>query len=361
MKVLMISMDRAILAPQNAVSERMKEYAKLVERLDIVLLSDRSHGLSKASLADNLTIHPTNSSNRFLRPFDAVKVGGKISADIITAQDPFECGWAGVRLKEMKRVPLEVQLHTNPFSKNFSGVLNSIRKTISKTVFKRADAVRVVLNSVALELTERMHVPKEKISVLPIFVDRSRISGEPEFDLHEKYGFKHVVLAVSRLSPEKNIEIAIKAIKDIPDIGLVIVGSGTEENKLRKMSKDLGIDSRVVFAGWQEKLSSFYKTADVFIQTSEFEGYGLSLVEAALSGLPVISTSVGVACDLENIQTAETPKDFETKIKALIADNNQRKLIGENLRKEVEATVHTKEAFLLALKERWEKLNRSRI
>ena len=64
LKVLMISTDRNILTPGSAVSERMKEYAGLVDELHIVLLSDKSHNLKETSLTPKLWVYPTNSSSK---------------------------------------------------------------------------------------------------------------------------------------------------------------------------------------------------------------------------------------------------------------------------------------------------------
>ncbi|MBX4195811.1 glycosyltransferase [Candidatus Parcubacteria bacterium] len=327
LKVLMVSGDRQILKPGSAVSARMKEYGGLVGELHIVLLSDKSHGLRETKISDNVWVYPTNSSNRFLRPLDAVKIGEKIAKDksLITTQDPFECGWAGMRLKGKFGIPLEVQLHTDPNSPHFSGLLNWARKRIMRMVMKHADTVRDVVN-------------------LPIYVDRSRIDGEPKFDLHKKYGFKTVLLMVTRLEKEKNIGLAIEALKRVrmkyPDTGLVIVGSGRESFEGR---------DGVVLAGWQEDLALYYKTADIFIQTSDYEGYGLSLVEAGLSGLPAISTPVGIAPKLENVVIASTPEEFAEAIESFMANPKT------GLRRELEAKILSRDAYLAKIRENWER------
>lgn len=321
LKVLMISTDRLILARGSAVSARIKEYGGLVDELHIILFSDAKHGLKNTRLSERVWVYPTNSSNRFSRPLDAVKVGEKINCNLITTQDPFECGWVGMRLKKKLGVPLEVQLHTDPQSSHFSGFLNFIRKQIMKRVMKSADSVRDVVN-------------------LPIYIDRKRIEGEPKFDLHTRYGFKKVLLMVTRLSKEKNINLAIEVVKKIPDAGLVIVGDGPEKFEAPK---------NVIFVGWQEDLTPYYKTADIFLQTSGYEGYGLSLVEAGLSGLQVISTPVGVATKLKNIFIAKTIQEFAEAIESAIKSPK----LG--LKQELEAKILTKEDYMAKIKDNWER------
>lgn len=357
-KVLMISSDRLIGAPGSAVSERMGEYGSLVGELHILLLCDLKHSLKPSQLSPNVWVHPTNSISKFLRPFDAVKIGKKLSPDLITAQDPFECGWAGLKLKRIHRAPLEIQLHTDPFSPHFVGILNTVRKMIAKHVMPRADGVRVVTQSVADDMVEKFALDKGKVSILPIYIERKRISGEPQFDLHERYGLPRVALAVSRLSSEKNLGLAIEAVSKLDGVGLVIVGAGPDEGRLRKLSDRLG--AKTAFADWQEDLSSFYKTADVFVQTSHYEGYGLSLLEAGLCSLPAVTTDVGVASEFENgreIIIAEPNAEAFAKALAEVLESDvRRKDLGINFCRAVEAHIDTKEAYLTKLKESWLKL-----
>ncbi len=59
----------------------------------------------------------------------------------------------------------------------------------------------------------------------------------------------------------------------------------------------LKLDDNVVLDGWQNKetIYSYYKTADLLLVTSDYEGYGMTIIEALASGLPVLSTDVGIA------------------------------------------------------------------
>ena len=92
----------------------------------------------------------------------------------------------------------------------------------------------------------------------------------------------------------------MKAVKDLvkkyPKIGLVIVGDGPEEKKLKAQS--LKLKANVIFEPWTDDLISYYKTCDVFLLTSNYEGYGRTAVEALASGSLVIMTDVGVAGDI---------------------------------------------------------------
>jgi glycosyltransferase involved in cell wall biosynthesis len=124
-------------------------------------------------------------------------------------------------------------------------------------------------------------------------------------DLHKKYPqFKKIVLMASRLEKEKNIAFALLVWKkvsiSVPEAGLVIVGSGGEESALKSLTQKLSLEKSVVFEPWTNELSSYYKTADVFLLTSLFEGYGMTLVEANTLGCAIVSSDVGIAPELSN-------------------------------------------------------------
>jgi len=373
LKVLMISTDRNIFVSGSAVSERMKEYGALVEELHIVVLSDASHGLKEAELGKNVWAYPTNSSLKFLRPKGAASIGKKIVLDrkfvrgksLITAQDPFECGMAGVEVKKKWRLPLEVQLHTDPFSSYFTGTLNAVRKHIAASVLKDADTIRVVSQSLLERVASEYKLDRSRMSVLPIYVDTQKIEdAKVAFDLHSRYGWRFVMLTVARLTPEKNIAQAIRVLQHVreyhPDAGLVIVGDGPERGGLEALAKSLGVSANVAFVGWQEDTASYYKTADVYIQTSRFEGYGLSLIEAGLSGLPVVTTPVGIAEELENGKDAIIcPHDDDEymwkAIYDLVENNAEREVMKRRLKETLKGKLMQKEVYLAKLKENWEK------
>jgi len=370
MKVLMISNDRNILVPGSSVSERMIEYGKLVEELYIVLMSDKSHGLKDKQIGENVWICLTNSSVNFLRPLNAARLGKKIvfekkfvrGKSVITAQDPFECGWAGLKIKKKWRIALEIQLHTDPFSPYFKGFPNMVRKLFVKRVLRGADLVRVVSASLKTEISK---ITSAEIRVLPIYIDKKKIEDSRiVFDLHSRYPWHFILLAVSRLAPEKNLDLALKVLvlvrQKFPGTGLVIVGSGPEESRLKALTRKLGLVGAVEFVGWQENLASFYKTANAFIQTSLFEGHGLSLIEAGLSGLPVITTPVGIATELEidrdaYIYPPENAEVFASGVMDLIENNHKRENLRINMKHTLNAKLISTDDYMAQIKDGWEK------
>jgi glycosyltransferase involved in cell wall biosynthesis len=371
LKVLMIGSDRNLFDPNSTVSERHKDYGKLVGELHIIVLSNVSHNLKDYQLSNNVWIYPTNSLFSFLRPLSASKLGKKIIFDkkfvrgesLITG-DSIECGWAGLRVKRKWRIPLEVQLHTDPFSDGYSGFQNLVRKLYLQRVLKNADSIRVVGSQIREAIRLRLRISVNRVVVLPIYVDKDKVANGPiKFDLHSKYGWKFIILMVTRLAPEKNIPYAFQALKLLitkyPGTGLVIVGSGEDNKTLIKLAKAMGIDMNVGFVGWQNELASYYRTANLFLQTSNYEGYGLALIEAGLSSLPIVSTPVGVATEFENgrdlyICPPKNPEYLASLISDLIENNIRRENLKINMLHALENKLLSKDEYQKLLKQNWE-------
>ncbi|MCA9382438.1 glycosyltransferase, partial [Candidatus Dojkabacteria bacterium] len=105
---------------------------------------------------------------------------------------------------------------------------------------------------------------------------------------------------LSRLSKEKNIELAIRSLAKLPsNFCLLIVGEGPHRQTLEKLVNRLSLESRVHFMGsvLHEKVPSIMKSCDIFLFPSITETQGLNLLEALYCGLPVVATSSDVSIE----------------------------------------------------------------
>ena len=95
-------------------------------------------------------------------------------------------------------------------------------------------------------------------------------------------GFKH----------QKNHALLLRAfaLLERPDARLMLLGNGELEPDLRRLAAELGIADRVIFAGFHPDPTPFYRTADLFVLSSDYEGFGNVIVEALACGTPVVST-----------------------------------------------------------------------
>ncbi|MDQ2933187.1 MAG: glycosyltransferase family 4 protein [bacterium] len=307
-KLLSIGTDRLLFKEGSAVRIRQIEYAKKYEEVHIIVFSDKN--FIEQSISPNCWVYPTKSSFKFMAPFDAMRLGRFIAKGRgiteITCQDSSFTAMAGLALKKEFNIPLEIQIHEDISSPHFGYSMKSrMRKSMALSYIPKADSVRVVSNRIKNFLVDTLNVPEQKITVRPILVDVESIKSAPILetaDLRKKYPqFKKIVLMASRLEKEKNIKMGIMAwsqvVSSSPEAGLIIVGSGSMKSELESLVKKMNLQSSVVFENWADKstLVSYYKTADVFLSTSLFEGYGMTLVEAQAAGCVIVSTAVGVA------------------------------------------------------------------
>jgi len=347
----MISTDRNIFKEESDVRARMIEYGQLVGGLHIIVFSRRDvrYRVSNISNISNVFIYPTNSRSRWFYIIDAIRIGKKILTTnyklqtmnwLVTSQDPFETGLVGWRLKRRFGLPLQLQIHTDVFSPYFKNqsFLNRLRVWAARFLIPRADCVRVV----SRRIQESIARPS---AVLPIFVDVEEIKQMPvSVDLHKKYPqYEKIILMASRLTKEKNIGLAVEAIGEIKNTLLLTVGDGPEkenlEAKSRKLKANVVFESAVPF----KTLISYYKTADVYLLTSNYEGYGRTLVEAAAAGCPIVSTDVGVAREIKGAKVVP------------VGDRSglTRALAGENL-KSAPPETGSYDEYLAAMKRAWE-------
>lgn len=105
-----------------------------------------------------------------------------------------------------------------------------------------------------------------------------------------------VVLGVGHLSKIKGFDVLIRAfsiVKEQASARLIIVGEGPERETLKLLSRQLGVEEQVYFAGFQENPMSFMKKSDLFVLSSRSEGLPGVLIEAIGSDCPVVSTRCG--------------------------------------------------------------------
>jgi len=367
MKVLMLSIDSRIFDKGSAVRERLLAYGKLAEELHVVCYT--RGGLSAEKLGDTVYLYPTNT--RFKATY--FLSGWCLSRRIVTRRDIWVVdsqeamtNLLGVALKIFSRVKLHVQIHTDfmsPFFKKES-FKNKLRYIGYRLGIYFADAVRVASQRIKDSIRISSRTP---MAVLPIFTEIHEVRHEDGINLKEKYpGLDFMVLIVSRLEPEKDLGTALKAFsimsRGIHNAGLFIAGSGSEEVALESMVKNLGIQERVVFLGWQDKLAGLYDSADAYLLTSLYEGYGRTLIEAAARGCPIVSTDVGVVGDVfidgQSALVAQVG-DYSTIAKHLekLANNETLRLglVSEAHRAQSSHVEVSWEAYLDAYRRSWEK------
>lgn len=306
MRVLMISTDRLLCAEGSAVRERVAQYAREAGAIDAIVFTRADTGLEESS-EGALRIVPTHSATRWLYIYNAYRIVRRLpKPDVVTAQDPFEAGFAGWLIARHFRVPLHIQVHTDIFNPHFyrHSLLNRIRVALAAFLLRRAVRIRVVSERIAQSMPTG--VPA---TVLPIYVDFTRFAALPRTK-HPR--FKVALLYVGRLEQEKRVDLAVRTLARARnaghDAGLTIVGDGRESKNARALARSLGVEQFVEFVGRRDDIGPYLSQADAVLVPSVYEGYGLVIVEALAAGIPVIATDVGVAREAGAI--VSSPDEF---------------------------------------------------
>lgn len=105
--------------------------------------------------------------------------------------------------------------------------------------------------------------------------------------------YPHTLIMVSRFAASKDQLTVIKAMKLLPeDVHMIFVGDGETLEECKNYTEELGLLDRVHFVGRQSDVASWIAKADIGIQSSNWEGFGLTAVELMAAGKPVVATDV---------------------------------------------------------------------
>ncbi len=196
-----------------------------------------------------------------------------------------------------RTAPVVATVHVHYTSRNFQHCDGLICLTQTEAAALPASfkgVIRVVGNWV-------MPHPRPAPATLARLRDELGLSGA---------GF--VIGSVARLEPVKGIAGLLTAFRDaaIPAAKLVLAGEGSERKALEQLAQTLGIEAQVVFAGFRPDVRDLYYLFNAFVLNSTDEPYGLAILEAAGSGVPVIcAASAGPIAIAEHLPIALIPRD----------------------------------------------------
>lgn len=279
--------------------------------------------------------------------FSLLLLCARIRPDVIHAHWLVPQGFLAVVVKKLFKIPVIITAHgADVFSLRAPALI-----LVKKWVVKNADSIVTVSSALADVLrtdTQSQRLP----DIIPMGVDASLFSPDKRnVAIKEHYGIHGTfLLFVGRLTEKKGVRFLIDAMSLVtiksPGAKLLIVGHGELAQELKEQVKRRGLERVVLFAGGvaNSQLPGYYATADIFIGPSvqakggDTEGFGLTFVEAAMSGCLVIGTKVGGVEDI--IHDGETgylvpPADtnvLATKIVEAIAGLNRHENMREKAR-----------------------------
>jgi glycosyltransferase EpsD len=184
---------------------------------------------------------------------------------------------------------------------------NQLKGLVHQYIYKSYLKHASVIQSLSLEVYNYLlsiKIEKERIFSYGHGIDfesfKEKVSDKEPVEIRESNGPK--ILMVGRLVWEKNYEPALFAMsivtKLFPDAQLLIAGTGPDEEKLRHIVDRLDLADNVQFLGWVSNVPKLMVECDVFLHLALTESYGQVIIEACLSGIPIVTLPTGVSIDL---------------------------------------------------------------
>jgi len=179
-------------------------------------------------------------------------------------------------------------------------------------------------------------IAPERIEVIPNGVDVERIAR-----IKAKKFPEPTICCISRLVKYKHVDDILKAIsvlkKSVPDVRCKIVGTGPEEENLRKLVAKLGIKENVEFLGFiksHDEVMRILKSSHVFCLASTVEGFGIVLLEAMAAGVPFVATAIEPLLEASSGRGGFffAPGDVDEmskKLQSLLTEDELRKKIAK--------------------------------
>jgi len=233
------------------------------------------------------------------------------------------------RTMEMEgRIRLLLNRLTSPLADRVIAVARRVRDFAVKSIGVPSEKLVVIYNSV-------------EISEYQGGVDVARIREELEIDPAHT-----VVGTVSRLDEAKGIRYFLQAVPEVlirnSEVSFLIVGDGSQRRELERLARDLGIESRVIFAGYRPDVVKMLAIMDVFVLPSLYERFPNAVLEAMAIAKPVVATRVGGTPEaVEDGVTGllvppRDPKALAEAIIALLQDRERAEAMGRAGRERVE-------------------------
>jgi glycosyltransferase involved in cell wall biosynthesis len=232
---------------------------------------------------------------------------------------------------------------------------NSMIRRLSNFALKRAG--KCTVNSDPTGQAVQNIRSNAHIQVIPMGVDTQRFHPEKfNQNIKETLNIQDLfLLAVGRFAEKKGFKYLIQAMPEIlnkrPGAKLVIVGFGPQEDELKQLVRQFGLEKAVLFVGSKagEELAEYFATADIFIGPSvvtdsgDTEGQGVVFLEAMASGTAVVASDVGGVKDI--VRNGETgllipqknPDAIAEKVLLLMNDQELRNKLALNGRKLAES------------------------
>ena len=267
-----------------------------------------------------------------------------LNLDIIHSHQPYSLGNEALKYSKKLNIPLVFTYHINyrEYSHYIPFIPKSIsQKLITRTTLNYSNKCDVVIDpSISIKKLLIDHEVNVPIEIIPSGININEFikSKGKKDDLRERYGINPedvVLITTSRITEEKNIQFLIKSFllikKSCKNSKFIIIGDGAAKKTLEKLTIKLDVYKDVFFTGHikKEDVIRLFQASDIFIFSSLTETQGIVVIEAIISGLPVVAIKSNgiediVQNDKNGILTENSVDEFSRSVLKIINDKELR-------------------------------------
>lgn len=171
---------------------------------------------------------------------------------------------------------------------------------VDKFIYRCYDKVTAITPQVKQVLIDKLHLPNQKVEVIYNGIDIEKFATATGYKKSMFFDDTDtLIIQVSRFQKEKDQQTVIRALSDLPDnYKLLLVGDGELKADCQALVNELNLQHRVKFLGVRMDVPALLKTADIVVQSSHWEGFGLAAVEGMAAGKPLVASNVAGLRDI---------------------------------------------------------------
>ena len=350
MKIILVT---EYLAPENrpyfgGTNARTINFAKqLVKKNDVHIITTLTDGGKENEDYEGVNIHRIGKkrtysqrgefSQRYQFNAEVASEISKLHPDVVDGSG--FVSWHGC-YKGSKKIGIPViatvhEVWQGDWVKNTGLISGVAGHFLEKTFLNyKFDKYIAVSNFTKEKLIQKLGISHEKIAMVYNGIDLKQYNA---IKVKKKYQ-NPTIVTICRLVHYKRVDDLLRALQilkaDIPDVKLQIIGSGPEENHLKCLSKDLGIEDDVTFLGKFAKNDDVIRTlkmSHIFALPSIVEGFGMVVLEAMAAGTPYVASDIPPIREVTNGGIGGLlfkPTDYHelaSKLRTLLNDEAQQK------------------------------------
>lgn len=290
--------------------------------VEIIFLKDRP-ALLNEFISKEIKVDTTFSTVSFMRQIFKLRKKRSTEGVIYHAHLPRAELLCALALKS--RSFIVTRHNSEPF---FPKAPQIISRFLSRAVLGKAFASISISRAVSdyLEKSQEMANSRNNF-IIHYGLESTRItSAQKQFSNTNFFQ----VGTVARLSPQKNLPLLLESIRifnqnNLKKCHLTIVGTGPLRDELNLLAVRLGIQKYVTWRGEIRDVETFYRSLDVFVLSSDYEGFGLVLLEAMFQGIPVVARKISAIPEVlgENhpgMLESDNPRELASRIKDFLTN-----------------------------------------